>query len=170
MTALEEFEQAVRAAQAECSKCDLIKEYIKNAYGGTTEVADTEVQKLEEIVSNMRAELELALHDRYRTALERIATCQSYAPGDVVAIARAALCPGSLAEDYPQKTAAIPTVISATIVRNTGSDKVYLETDLPDGCWPYSERLSLKFECAARSAEDYLAKHFPGVPFKIHEG
>lgn len=58
-------------------------------------------------------------------------------------------------------------LIKATIITlREGSDRVFLQVDLPDACYPYQERLSLGFNCARGSALDYVRTHFPDVPIE----
>lgn len=60
-------------------------------------------------------------------------------------------------------------IINITIVKDQGSDDVFLETDLPSATWPYTGTLSLKASAARGSSETYIKEHFPDVPVKIVE-
>lgn len=47
------------------------------------------------------------------------------------------------------------------------SDHVSLRTDLPAATWPFTSTLDVSFACAAGMAEEYVAKHWPGIPVEV---
>lgn len=51
------------------------------------------------------------------------------------------------------------------IINNTAVDKLILHTELPDGCWPFMDKATLRLEVAGGTAFDYCLKHFPTIPF-----
>lgn len=53
------------------------------------------------------------------------------------------------------------------IITGEGSDRVSLETDLPEATYPYKESLFLSFHAAADSGEKYCKKHFPNIPIVV---
>lgn len=59
------------------------------------------------------------------------------------------------------------TIKSITIYTGRGGDRVSLHADLPSGVYPYDGVTDLAMYCAAGTAENYCAKHFPGVPIKV---
>lgn len=53
------------------------------------------------------------------------------------------------------------------IIKGRGADKVYMETDLPEACWPYDGTLSIRFDVAEGRGEEYIKTHFPQIPVHI---
>jgi hypothetical protein len=69
--------------------------------------------------------------------------------------------------DDPQAT--LLDVESAVICSSSGTDEVllgvrHLTQELPSAVYPYEGRLVVSFAAAAKTAEAYVAEHFPGVP------
>jgi hypothetical protein len=57
-----------------------------------------------------------------------------------------------------------------TIITNPdGPDRVYLETDLPNGRRLYNADQAFSGDVAAGTGEEYVKKHFPGIPFTVVE-
>lgn len=54
----------------------------------------------------------------------------------------------------------------ATVIQGTGTDKVYLATNLPDPCWPFRGTLSLSFHAEAGSGERYVKDYF-GIDVQV---
>jgi hypothetical protein len=51
-----------------------------------------------------------------------------------------------------------------------GCDNIYLKTtDLPEGTWPFESEstMSVQFMVARGDGEEYLEKHFPGIPVEV---
>lgn len=53
------------------------------------------------------------------------------------------------------------------ILHTTGGDKIMMETNLPNPCWPYTGLMSMSFVTAKDTGEDYVSTYFPGVPFEV---
>jgi hypothetical protein len=51
-------------------------------------------------------------------------------------------------------------VTRITVMQGSGPDKVSMETTLTEGCWPYTEPLTLHFDVAANSGVSYVETHF----------
>ena len=47
------------------------------------------------------------------------------------------------------------------------TDKLYLNTSLPESVFPFTGTMDLNFNCAKGTAEKYCADHFPGIPVSI---
>lgn len=61
-------------------------------------------------------------------------------------------------------------ITSITIIRlRQGMDRVSLHTTLPDSSYADIGSLDMNFPCPRGSAEDYVKRNFPGVPFHIIE-
>lgn len=58
-------------------------------------------------------------------------------------------------------------ITSITLISGQGSDKVSLETNLPNGIYPYDGKQDVNMTLAKGTGEEYLAKHFPGVAVKV---
>jgi hypothetical protein len=58
-------------------------------------------------------------------------------------------------------------ITSITLITGNGADHLLLQTDLPDGCWPYTDNATVKMETAAGTGEEYCIAHFTDVPLKI---
>jgi len=56
---------------------------------------------------------------------------------------------------------------SMTIVRGNGPDVVILNTDIPSGIYPFTGTQSVRMDLAAGTAEDFIDKHFPNVPYTV---
>jgi hypothetical protein len=52
---------------------------------------------------------------------------------------------------------------------NQWPDVLYLNTDLPNGMWPYEGKSPLKLEVASNTAEKYINENFQTVPYVIRE-
>lgn len=59
-------------------------------------------------------------------------------------------------------------IISATIVRGMGADKIILHTNLPEACYPYTSKQSFSFNAAQGSGVLYVTKHL-GVSTDVVE-
>lgn len=61
----------------------------------------------------------------------------------------------------------------ATIVRQRhGMDNIYLKTsDLPEGTWPFEQddTADVRLSVARGCGEEYLERHFPGIPVEVVE-
>ena len=69
-----------------------------------------------------------------------------------------------------QKGYLMPNILSITIVRNDGADRVFLKTDLPPCIHPFDDpdnSPSMSFEVARGRAESYVAAHFQSVPVSV---
>ena len=55
------------------------------------------------------------------------------------------------------------------IIQGMGTDRVMLETDLPEACWPYDNKLSITFNAAQDTGPEYIALHFPNIPIEVVE-
>lgn len=51
----------------------------------------------------------------------------------------------------------------------SGSDKVFLRTNLKNPCYPYAGTLSLQTEVTRGTGEDWARKEFPGVEFHLFD-
>lgn len=58
-------------------------------------------------------------------------------------------------------------IMGALVVRGQATDKVYLETNIPEAVAPFRGQLSFCFECAEGSAERYLRTYFHGIPVEV---
>ena len=59
---------------------------------------------------------------------------------------------------------------SAKIVRlRHSSDKIYLNTNLPEGTWPFEaeETADVVLTVARGDGEAYLERHLPGIPVEV---
>lgn len=55
-------------------------------------------------------------------------------------------------------------ITSATLIEvRAGPDKIIMETDLPDGRYPYTGNQSISMDVAYGEGEEYMKKHFPDV-------
>ena len=50
-----------------------------------------------------------------------------------------------------------------------GCDHVSLETNIPNGAYPYDGFVSLNIDVARGSGEKYCAENFPGIPVSVRE-
>lgn len=48
----------------------------------------------------------------------------------------------------------------AVVIKGSGADKCYLETDLPAPVYPFNENLYFSFDAAADTGEEYIQKTF----------
>lgn len=54
---------------------------------------------------------------------------------------------------------------SITIIESNGTDVVFLNTDLPLGCWPFTLKgLSLEFKVTQGGGKEYCDRHFSKIP------
>ena len=64
-------------------------------------------------------------------------------------------------------------VVSAKVIRlRNGVDKIYFTSaNLPEGTWPFESATTadVQLSVARGDAEDYLEKHFPGIPVEVVE-
>jgi len=64
-------------------------------------------------------------------------------------------------------------VVSAKIIRlRHGTDKIYfVAAKLPEGTWPFESTATadVQITVARGDAEEYLEKHFPGIPTEVVE-
>ena len=51
--------------------------------------------------------------------------------------------------------------------RKDSTDMIFVLTDLPSTFPFYKDDLVLKFEVVSGGGEEYVEKHFPGIPIKI---
>lgn len=51
-------------------------------------------------------------------------------------------------------------IIKAVVIENSGADKVGLETDLPEGTFPYKGNLTLWADIAQGNGVQYVIEHF----------
>ena len=58
-------------------------------------------------------------------------------------------------------------ITDITILAGNGPDHVMLNTNLPNGCWPYNGNASLRLEVASGRGVDYVKEHFPDVQVKV---
>lgn len=72
-------------------------------------------------------------------------------------------------EQFNPKTFGTLLVSEATVIRAHGPDKVILETDLPDGMYPYTGKMSVKFSVSRGTGEQYVRKHFNDLPVRLIE-
>ncbi len=59
---------------------------------------------------------------------------------------------------------------SAKVVRlRHGADKIYLNTNLPEGTWPFvaEETADVVLTVARGDSEEYLKRHFAGIPVEV---
>lgn len=52
------------------------------------------------------------------------------------------------------------------IIHGSGPDKIFLETRLPNGMWPYNGNATLRLEVASETGESYCRRHFSMVPIR----
>lgn len=52
-------------------------------------------------------------------------------------------------------------ILSIAIIKTGGTDIISLETDLPDGCFPYKGNAYFDAKVAHSTGVDYVKKHFP---------
>lgn len=57
-------------------------------------------------------------------------------------------------------------ILKITIVRDL-SDEFLIEVDLPSGCYPHNDNMTLHTRVATGSGESYCERYFPGIPVKI---
>ena len=55
---------------------------------------------------------------------------------------------------------------SITIVNTGGADIIYLETDLPNPIWPFTNTAILKLESATSKTGEWISTNFPNIPVK----
>jgi len=53
------------------------------------------------------------------------------------------------------------------VVTDTGADTILLETNLPNGSYPFTGFQECKMTIAAGTAEEYVKKHFPNIPLEV---
>lgn len=53
------------------------------------------------------------------------------------------------------------------LISDHGPDTLYLNTELPNGCFPYNGYVSLKMDVAKEAGEKYVKINFPGVEYRI---
>jgi hypothetical protein len=59
-------------------------------------------------------------------------------------------------------------IISILILHRMGhADYVSLRTDLPEPVWPFKGTLDIRFDCAAGTAEVYVAQHWPEISVEV---
>lgn len=58
-------------------------------------------------------------------------------------------------------------LLSATVLKGNGADKILIKTNLPEACWPYQGNLHLQFSAAAGSGINYVFEHFGLTPMVI---
>lgn len=58
-------------------------------------------------------------------------------------------------------------VTRIVVIRIGGTDKVALDTTLPNGVWPYDGIATIYLDLASGSAEKYLADNFPDEKFEV---
>lgn len=58
-------------------------------------------------------------------------------------------------------------MIRAIVVNGVGSDKCFIQTDLPDPCFPYTGNLTFSFSAAAGDGYAYVKHHWPDLPVEI---
>lgn len=51
-------------------------------------------------------------------------------------------------------------VIKATVVQSNGTDKIILQTNLPEATWPYTGNLSIDFNAAQNKGVSFVKEHF----------
>lgn len=49
------------------------------------------------------------------------------------------------------------------ILRMGGADRIFLQTELPEGCYPFKGIAHLRLDVASGNAEEYCKKNFPNV-------
>jgi hypothetical protein len=54
-----------------------------------------------------------------------------------------------------------------TIVRGNGQDILIMDTDLPNGCWPYDDTATVDMRVGSGLWESYCRNNFPSVPFEV---
>jgi len=55
------------------------------------------------------------------------------------------------------------------VVSKHSTDRVYLQTELPLGIWPYKDTAYLSMEVAKGKGVEYVSENFPGVPCEVIE-
>lgn len=55
-------------------------------------------------------------------------------------------------------------ILKATVLVGSGTDQIYLQTNLPAPVWPFTEKLSLRFEAAKGDGVAYVREHFKLEP------
>jgi hypothetical protein len=58
-------------------------------------------------------------------------------------------------------------VTKITIVKSSGTDTVFLETDLPSGVWPFEGGQSFRTDVARGQGKEYVKRHFPNIPLYV---
>jgi hypothetical protein len=59
-------------------------------------------------------------------------------------------------------------VTKITVVVTSGTDKIFLHTDLPSATWPYKEESqSLSIDAAHNTGAKYCSEHFPEIPVEV---
>lgn len=53
------------------------------------------------------------------------------------------------------------------IIEGNGADDIFLETDLPNGMYPFGGRATLKMSVAKGTGKDYVGQNFEDVPVEI---
>lgn len=48
-----------------------------------------------------------------------------------------------------------------------GADILYLETDCPEGCWPYEGKATLEMRIARGQGEEYCRQNLPEIPLEV---
>lgn len=55
------------------------------------------------------------------------------------------------------------------IINDGASDKVCLHTEMLDGMYPHTDKLTLYFQTAKGTASEYCAKNFPKTPVMVFD-
>lgn len=56
-------------------------------------------------------------------------------------------------------------VTGVTLVTNrAGVDVIYIETNLPSGIWPFTDKATIRLDVAPDHGRKYIATNFPNVP------
>jgi hypothetical protein len=50
------------------------------------------------------------------------------------------------------------------VVNTGGADIIYIETNLPNPIWPFTNTATFKLESAKSKTDEFITTHFPGVP------
>lgn len=58
-------------------------------------------------------------------------------------------------------------VLEIIVITGTGTDKIVINTALPEAVHPYGEVSSLVMDAAKGTGYDYAVAHFPNIPLKL---
>lgn len=58
-------------------------------------------------------------------------------------------------------------ITKITVLTGSGGDNLMMETDLPNGMWPYTGVSSIRLDVAAEMGESFVQTHFPGIPYEV---